>query len=168
MSFVDRIANSSGLTSGNDFVALVPVIPRHISGPRQFVIVALLAASALPCAAQALALTQPTIGILSSSPSIESGRARTSCPSFLTGHRDELEAAVPEDSSTSTCTVERVDSLGNAAGLRWWAVKYLTRYIFPADSIKRQDAPRDTADTADVLDVVIYSGQRGAPAWSAQ
>ena len=140
----------------------------HRSGPKQFVVVALLAAIGLPSAAQDVALTQPNVGILSSSPTIGSEGARTSCPSFLTGHRDQLEAAVPEDSSTSTCSVERVDSLGDAAGLRWWAVKYLTRHVFPADSIKRQYAPRDTADTADVVDVVVYSVQRGATAWRAQ
>ena len=136
--------------------------------PLRFLFVALLAATALPSAAQDFALTQPTVGILSSSPTIDSERARISCPSFLTGHRDQLEAEVPEDSSRSTCSVVRVDSLGDAAGLRWWAVKYLTRYVFPADSIKRQYAPRDTTDTADVLDVVVYSVQRGATAWRAQ
>ena len=136
--------------------------------PRQLIVVTLLGAIALPSAAQDYALTQPNRGILSSSPTIESERARTSCPSFLTGHRDQLEAAVPEDSSSSTCSVERVDSLGDAAGLRWWAVKYLTRHIFPADSIKRQDAPRNTADTADVVDVVVYSVRRGAPVWRAR
>ena len=152
----------------NDSKALVLVIYCHVSAPLQFLVVALLAAMALPCAAQDVALTQPTTGILSSSPKIESERARTGCPSFLTGHRDQLEAAVPEDSSTSTCTVDRVDLLGDAAGLRWWAVKYHTRHVFPADSIKRQNAPRETADTADVVDVVVYSVQRGAGAWSAQ
>jgi len=132
------------------------------------VFVALLAAISSFAAAQDFALTQPSIGILSNSPAIESERARTNCPSFLTGHRDQLEAAVPEDSSTSTCSVARVDSLGDAAGLRWWAVKYLTRHVFPADSIKRQYAPRDTADTVDVVDVVVYSVHRGATAWRAR
>ena len=121
-----------------------------------------------PCAAQDNALTQPSRGILASSPRIESERATTSCPPFLGGHRDQLEASVPKDSNTSTCTVERVDSLGDAAGLQWRAVKYLTRYVFPADSIKRQSEPHDTADTADVLDVVVYSVERGDSAWRAQ
>ena len=135
---------------------------------RPLVVVALLGAMALPSGAQDYALTQPKIGILSSTSRIESEQARTTCPSFLTGHRDELEAALPEDSTTSTCSVERVDSLGDAAGLRWWAVKYLTRHVFRADSTKRQYAPRDTADTADVVDVVVYSTQRGTSTWHAQ
>jgi hypothetical protein len=122
----------------------------------------------VPCAAQDYSLTHPKIGTLPSSPEIESARAKSNCPSFLTGHREQLEAAVPQESSTSTCTVERVDALGDGAGLRWWAVKYLTRHVFRADSIKRQYALRDTADTADVIDVVIYSGQRGASPWLAR
>lgn len=118
-----------------------------------------------PCWAQDTALTEPTRGILSPSSSVHSARATSLCPPFVGGHRDQLEASLPDDSITVTCTVERVDSLRDALGLQWRVVKYLTRYAFPADSIKRRSAPRDTTDTAEVLDVVLYSVDGSDSAW---
>ena len=83
----------------------------------------LLTAIAAPCPGQDTALTQPSLGILSRPTSIEALKAMTSCPAFIGDHRDLLEASVPDDSTTVACTVERVDSLGNAMGLRWHVVK---------------------------------------------
>lgn len=128
----------------------------------------LLALLTVPCWAQDSALTQPSVGILTRPARVDSARARTACPLFVGGHRDELDALIPEGSTSVTCTVERVSTLGPAAGVQWRVVKYLTRYIYPADSIKRQYSPRALTDTSDVLDVVLYSAEHGDSAWRAE
>jgi hypothetical protein len=99
---------------------------------------------------------------------MQSERATTICPSFLSDHRDELDASIPPDSTRATCRVEGVHALADAVGLRWRVVKYLTRYVFPADSLERREVPSNTTDTATVLDVVIYSVERGQSEWRAE
>jgi hypothetical protein len=129
----------------------------------------LLAAMAAPCRGQDTALVQPSLGVLPRSSPIESERAKTTCPLVLGDHRDHLLAAsVPQDSTSMTCTVERVDSLRDAVGLRWRVVKYVTLYVFPADSLKRRFQAGATTDTSEVLDVVIYSVERGDSLWRAE
>ena len=123
---------------------------------------------ATPSWAQDSALTEPRLGIYVDRASVSSARATTACPAFIGDHRDEVEASIPKDSSTVTCAVARVDTLGYADALQWQVVKYLTRYAFPADSFKRRDAPLETTDTAEVLDVVVYSRQGGDSAWYAE
>ncbi|HEY2855000.1 MAG TPA: hypothetical protein VGJ18_19235 [Gemmatimonadaceae bacterium] len=67
-----------------------------------------------------------------------------------------------------TCSVERVDSLHQAVGLQWRVVKYVTLYVFPADSLKRRFQSGVTTDTSEVLDVVIYSVEREDSLWRAE
>jgi hypothetical protein len=129
----------------------------------------LLAAMAAPCRGQDTALVQPSLGVLPRSPAIESERAKTKCPPILGDHRDHLLAAsVPQDSTRMTCSVERVDSLHQAVGLQWRVVKYVTLYVFPADSLKRRFQAGATTDTSEVLDVVIYSAEGGDSRWRAE
>ena len=125
----------------------------------------LLTPAITPCWAQDAALEQPRSGILSHATAMPRDRVTTMCPSSLGDHRDQLEASIPTDSNRVTCRVEEVHALGDAVGLQWWAVKYLTRYVFPADSMERREVPSNTTDTADVLDVVIYAVERGTELW---
>ena len=123
---------------------------------------------ALPCHAQEDALAHPVVAVVAKPTSIAASRAIGECPRSAGGDRDQLDVAIPADSVTVTCRVESARELGRADDADWRAVKYLTRYVFPADSIKRRVERGAVSDTAEVIDVVLYSVARGGTDWRGE
>jgi hypothetical protein len=120
------------------------------------------------CGAQERVLAQPRLGVLSPPRYVSPAQATSECPPSAGATRDQLEAEIPKDSVIVTCAVERIDTLGRADSADWWAVQYLTRYVYSADTVKRRLAPRDIADTTDVIDIVLYAADRDGAAWRAE
>ena len=129
-----------------------------------------IASTGSPALAQQATLERPAMGALAHAPTVPAARAVSACPELVGGDLDELEASIPRDSARRTCRVAAVNTLASADGSSWRLVRYETTYIYPDDSIKRQSFPRDTADTSEVLDVVLYSVGRDSvwtPEWHA-
>jgi hypothetical protein len=121
-----------------------------------------LAASAAvsgPCPAQQGTHDAPIRGVLSTPALVERSVAFTVCPSSAGGNPDETDVGPLTTVLTKVCSVERTDVLGEGDGVQWTAVRYITRYVYPADSVKRHYVPKDTTDTTEVLDVVLYSSR---------
>lgn len=116
-----------------------------------------VAAAGSPALAQQATLEKPAMGALAHASTVPAARALSICPELAGGDLDELEASIPRDSARRTCRVAAAKTLASVDGSNWRLVRYETTYIYPADSIKRQSYPRDTADTSEVLDVVLYS-----------
>lgn len=122
----------------------------------------------LPCHAQEGALAHPVVAVVAKPTTVAATRAIRECPRSAGGDRDQLDVAIPADSVAITCSVEGSSELGQADDSEWRAVKYLTRYVFPADSIKRLVERDAVSDTAEVIDVVLYSGARGGADWRGE
>jgi hypothetical protein len=105
-------------------------------------------------------------GILRSRPELPASTAVSTCPALLGQSRYDLEAHFDSEPRLSvSCVVDKVDTLGEAGGVRLIAVRYLTREIFPADST---EFPHTKTDTAEVIDIVIYTARPAASVWRAE
>jgi hypothetical protein len=126
---------------------------------------------AAACAATVHAQGAPDVlqPVLRDRPSIAMAVAVSRCPALLGNFAYELEMHDAGDRRIArSCTVASVDTLRRSAGSLLVAVRYLARQLFAADSIGFRPDPRASVDTADVLDVVIYSATAGADSWRAE
>lgn len=145
------------------------VRPRLMAGALPWILAGtLLALFARAATAQPSIPEAPATGVLAHPVDVTRPRALQGCSPLSGDFAYDLEAAPASGRLSGTCTVLHVDTLGHADGAIFVAVTHLARQVFAPDSIMRRYEPDRNADTADVVDVVLYAVTGDAGPWRAE